>query len=456
MHVKIGKKFKLSPVQVLALGFALVILIGAILLSLPISSNSGQATDFIDSLFTSTSAVCVTGLVTLDTATHWNYFGRTVIIVLIQIGGLGFMSFTTLFAMMVGKKITLKERLLLQEALNTFGIQGMVKLMKYIFGFTFAVEGLGALLLSTQFIPQFGLWKGLYYSVWTAISAFCNAGFDLMGNVSGQFSSLTSYANNPVIIYTISALIIIGGLGFAIWSEFYNYKERKKISLHTKVVVIITAILLFGGAILMFVFEYSNPNTLGPMSIGEKINNAFFASVTTRTAGFNTISTDGMTMAGKFLTILLMFVGGSPGSTAGGLKTATLGILVVTLISIIRGREDVEIFKKRISKETVYKAFAIFFLSLTLVITVILLLAATQSPKTPFMWIVYEAVSAYATVGLDLGLSPHLNIAGKLIIAFTMYLGRVSPMTVLLALTSRMQKNKKVSIKYPEDKILIG
>ena len=456
MYVKVAGRFRLSPVQILALGFATLILIGAILLSLPISSNSGQSTDFIDSLFTSTSAVCVTGLVTVDTATHWNYFGRTVIIVLIQIGGLGFMSFTTLFAMMVGKKITLKERLLLQEALNTFGIQGMVKLMKYIFGFTFAVEGLGALLLSTQFIPQLGLGTGIYYSIWISISAFCNAGFDLMGTISGKFSSITAYANNPVIIYTISALIIIGGLGFAIWSELYNYKERKKLSLHTKVVLIITAVLLFGGAILMFIFEYNNPHTLGPMPLGEKINNAFFASVTTRTAGFNTISLDGMTLAAKILTLFLMFVGGSPGSTAGGLKTATLGILVVTLISIIRGREDVEIFKKRISKETVYKAFAIFFLSLSLVFVVILLLAATQPEGTSFMYIAFEAVSAYATVGLDLGLSPHLNIAGKLIVAFTMYLGRVGPMTVLLALTSRMQKNKKISIKYPEDKILIG
>ncbi|MGL4739256.1 MAG: TrkH family potassium uptake protein [Sarcina sp.] len=455
MHVKIAGRIKLRPVQILALGFVAVILTGAILLTLPISSNSGQFTSFIDSLFTATSAVCVTGLVTVDTATHWNYFGRTVIIVLIQIGGLGFMSFTTLFAVLVGKKITLKERLLLQESLNAFGIQGLVKLMKYIFTFTFAVEGLGALLLSTQFIPQFGLWKGLYYSIWTSISAFCNAGFDLMGSVSGKFSSLTSYYNNPVIIYTISALIIIGGLGFVIWSEFYNYKERKKLSLHSKVVLIITGVLLFGGAILMFIFEYGNPNTLGTMTMGQKINNAFFASVTTRTAGFNTISTDGMTMAGKFLTILLMFVGGSPGSTAGGLKTATLGILVVTLISIIRGREDVEIFKKRISKETVYKAFAIFFLSLSLVITVILLLAATQ-PNAPFMWVVYESVSAYGTVGLGLGLAQQLNFIGKLIIIMTMYLGRVGPMTVLLALTSRMQKNKKVNIKYPEDKILIG
>lgn len=455
MYVKIVGKFKLKPGQILALGFFSLILIGGLILSLPISSNSGKSTDLVDSLFTATSAVCVTGLITVDTATHWNYFGRTVIIILIQIGGLGFMSFTTLFAILLGKKITLKERLLLQEALNTFDIQGLIKLLRYILVFTFSVEGLGALLLSTQFIPQLGLGEGIYYSIWTSISAFCNAGFDLMGTISGKFSSLVSYQDNPVIIYTISGLIIIGGLGFMIWSEFYNYKERKKLSLHTKVVLVVTAVLIFGGTILMFLFEYNNPATLGPMSLGEKINNAFFAAVTPRTAGMNTISTDGMTVAGKFLTILLMFVGGSPGSTAGGLKTATLGILVVTLISIIKGREDVEIFKKRISKETVYKAFAIFFLSLILVITVTMLLAITQ-PGESFMWMLYEATSAYGTVGLTLGLTQHLNTIGKIIIMITMYLGRVGPMTVLLALTSRAQKNKKSGIKYPEDKILIG
>lgn len=455
MYVKIVGKFKLKPGQILALGFFSLILIGGLILSLPISSNSEKSTDLVDSLFTATSAVCVTGLITVDTATHWNYFGRTVIIILIQIGGLGFMSFTTLFAILLGKKITLKERLLLQEALNTFDIQGLIKLLRYILVFTFSVEGLGALLLSTQFIPQLGLGEGIYYSIWTSISAFCNAGFDLMGTISGKFSSLVSYQDNPVIIYTISGLIIIGGLGFMIWSEFYNYKERKKLSLHTKVVLVVTAVLIFGGTILMFLFEYNNPATLGPMSLGEKINNAFFAAVTPRTAGMNTISTDGMTVAGKFLTILLMFVGGSPGSTAGGLKTATLGILVVTLISIIKGREDVEIFKKRISKETVYKAFAIFFLSLILVITVTMLLAITQ-PGESFMWMLYEATSAYGTVGLTLGLTQHLNTIGKIIIMITMYLGRVGPMTVLLALTSRAQKNKKSGIKYPEDKILIG
>ncbi|MGL5615544.1 MAG: TrkH family potassium uptake protein [Sarcina sp.] len=457
MYVNIGKKVRFNSVQILALGFFTLILVGAALLSLPIASKSGTSTSIVNSLFTATSAVCVTGLVVVDTATHWSYFGQTVIIILIQIGGLGFMSFTTLLALLIGKKITLKERLLLQESMNTFSIQGMVKLIRYILVFTFAAEGLGALLLSTQFIPIFGIGKGIYYSIWHSISAFCNAGFDLMGTYSGKYSSLTAFANNPVVIYTMAALIIIGGLGFTVWSEVYNYKERKKFSLHSKVVLTITTVLIVVGTILMFAFEYNNPLTLGHMPLFEKINNAFFAAVTPRTAGMNTIPTGDMTLAGQFLTIIYMFIGGSPGSTAGGLKTATFGVLIITLISIIRGREDIEVFKKRISKDTVYKAFALFILSLVLVITVTMLLCVTQQGvpgADQFNALLYEATSAYGTVGLSLGITPHLNTAGKIIIMITMYLGRVGPMTVLLALTHRM--SKKSGIKYPEDKILIG
>ena len=446
MYIKLTKKITFSAVQILALGFSMVILLGAIILSLPISSKSGEFTPFLDSLFTSTSAVCVTGLITLNTAAHWNYFGKTVIIILIQIGGLGFMSFTTLFALMVKKKITLRERLLIQEAMNTFGIQGLVRMIRYILAFTFSVEMLGALLLSTQFIPKFGFLKGIYYSIWHSISAFCNAGFDLFGD------NLVGYANNKTVILTIAALIVIGGLGFTVWSELYNYKGYKKLSLHSKVVIMITAILLIGGAILMFIFEYNNPNTLKYMSFGDKLTNAFFASATTRTAGFNSVSTADMTLAGKFLTILLMFVGGSPGSTAGGIKTATFGIVVLTLISIIRGREDTEVFKKRISKELVYKAFAVLFIGFGIVVLGTLILAVTE-PGFSLEYILYEVTSAFATVGLTLGLTPYLSVIGKIIIIITMYLGRVGPMTVVLALANR---KKPSAYKYPEDKILIG
>ncbi|MDO4534982.1 MAG: TrkH family potassium uptake protein [Clostridium perfringens] len=447
MYINITKKIKLSAVQILAIGFLSLIIIGGIILSLPISSASGQGTDILDSFFTSTSAVCVTGLVTLDTATHWNYFGKTVIIILIQIGGLGFMSFTTLFALILKKKITLRERLVMQEAMNTFGIQGLVRLMRYILIFTFSIEIIGAALYATQFIPQFGVLKGGYYSLFASISAFCNAGFDLMGN----FSSITSYATNVTILLNTSALIIIGGLGFSVWSELYNFKNYKKLSVNTKVVLVTTGILLIGGTILMFLFEHKNAKTIGNMSIINQITNSFFASVTTRTAGLNSIPLNDMTGASKFLTMILMFIGGSPGSTAGGIKTTTLAIIVLTLISIIKGREDTEVFGKRIARDTVQKAFLVFMLGSGIVLGVTLILTITQT--APLESLLFESISAFGTVGLTLGVTPHLTAIGKIVIMITMYLGRVGPMTVVLALT---RKKKKRDYRYPEDKILIG
>ncbi|WP_138205168.1 TrkH family potassium uptake protein [Haloimpatiens lingqiaonensis] len=439
-------KPKFTPVQILAIGFAIVIFTGAILLNLPIASRTGVRTPFIDCIFTSTSAVCVTGLVTLNTSVHWSYFGKTVIMVLIEIGGLGFMSFATMIALILGKRITLKERLVMQEAMNSFSLQGIVKLARYVLFFTFFIQSMGALLLSTQFIPEYGLGKGIYFSIFHSISAFCNAGFDLTGD------SLIPYANNPVVIITIAFLIMIGGLGFFVWAELYNYKRRRKMSLHSKVVITATAILVVVGTILMFLFESNNPGTLRGKSIFEKILSSFFAAVTPRTAGFNSISTSAMSTAGIFLTILLMFVGGSPGSTAGGIKTSTAGLLLMTVVSVIKGKEETEIFKKRINKEIVYRAFAIVVISLGLVITVTMILSITEV-GFPFEYLLYEATSAFATVGLTLGLTPKLTVIGKIVLALTMYAGRVGPLTIALALA---KNKKKSSIKYPEDKILVG
>lgn len=448
MQVRVNRKFKLNAVQVLVIGFALVILTGALLLTLPISSANGTPTSFIDSLFTATSATCITGLVTLDTATHWSTFGKVVIITLIQVGGLGFMAFTTLFALILGKKITLKQRLIMQEAMNTFSIQGLVSMMRYILIFTFSVEFIGAMLLSTQFIPMFGLGKGIAYSFFHSISAFCNAGFDLMGN----FSSLTGLYDNSVIILTIGSLIVVGGVGFSVWVDIYKNKDLKKLSLHSKLVLSMTTILIVGGAILMFVFEFNNPNTMGPMGVKDKMLSSLFASITPRTAGFNSISTSDMTLAGRSLTILLMFVGASPGSTGGGIKTSTAGILLMTVICVIRGREDTEIFKRRINKDLVYKAFTIVTLSLGIVIGVTMILSITEVGAS-LEYLIYEVVSAFGTVGLTLGLTPSLTTIGKVMLALTMYCGRVGPMTLFLALTNR-KKNR--GIRYPEDKILVG
>ncbi|MCX7883687.1 MAG: TrkH family potassium uptake protein [Caloramator sp.] len=443
------KFIKLEPVQILALGFAAVILIGAILLSLPISSVEGKFTPFIDCLFTSTSAVCVTGLVTLDTGTYWSTFGQIIIMILIETGGLGFMTFATFFAVLLGRRISLRERLIMQEAYNAFNIQGMVKLMLYVMGITFAIEGVGAIILMTQFIPQYGLSKGIYYGIFHSVSAFCNAGFDLIGG----FKSLTPYAENITINLTICALIVIGGIGFAVITEVINNRGLKRLSLHTKVVLTTTALLIVSGAVLFFLFEYSNPKTMGALSFKGKILASIFASVTPRTAGFNTISTSDMTTAGKFLTIILMFIGASPGSTGGGIKTSTFTLLFMTVISVIRGREDTEIFKKRIGRSLVYRALAIIIIAFGLVILTTMILSITQDGD--FVEFLYESTSAFGTVGLSLGLTTRLNIIGKIIIILTMYSGRVGPLTLTLAFARKAQITNS-NIKYPEDKLLVG
>jgi len=452
MQYRKDRSFKFTPVRILALGFAAVILIGAILLTLPISAQDGKATSFIDSLFTSTSAVCVTGLVTLDTGTHWTYFGKTVIICLIQTGGLGFMAIATLFSLIIGKRITLKERLVMQEAMNSFSLQGLVKTSKYILTFTFLVEGTAALIMSTVFIPDYGWVKGIYYSIFHAISAFCIAGFDVLGVPGKEFGSITAYADNPVIILVIGCLIIIGGLGFFVWQEIYYTKNLKRLSLHSKLAITVTAMLVVGGAILFFLLENNNPGTIKNMSMKGKLLSSFFASVTPRTAGFNSISTTDMTTAGRFLTIILMFIGGSPGSTAGGIKTVTFGMLVMTVVSVIKGREDTEIFQRRIGKDTVYKGFAITVIALALVLTVTMILSITEVGKT-FEALLYETTSAFGTVGLTIGVTPTLSRIGRLLISFTMYCGRVGPLTLAIAFAN---KGMASSIKYPEDKILVG
>ncbi|MCY6482767.1 TrkH family potassium uptake protein [Clostridium aestuarii] len=446
LNLKKKRKRKLAPVQIVALGFVIVIFIGALLLMLPISSEGGIRTPFIDCIFTSTSAVCVTGLITLNTAEYWSYFGKTIIIMLIQIGGLGFMSFATMFALLLGKRITLKERLIIQEAMNSFSLQGLVKLAKYILIFTFSVEGIGALFLSTKFIPEYGILKGIYFSIFHSISAFCNAGFDLTG------SSLMPYSQNVVVMITISALVILGGLGFTVWSEIYNYKGIKKLSLHSKLVISMTIFLILGGWILMFLFEMNNPETLQSLPIKGKVLGSLFAAITPRTAGFNSISTSAMTPAGKFLTMILMFIGGSPGSTAGGVKTATIGLVLMTVISVIRKREDTEVFKRTINKDLVYRAFAIIIISMGVVITTTIILSITEVGAS-LEYILYEATSAFGTVGLTLGLTPNLSAIGKIVVAITMYIGRVGALTLILALSN---KKNGSAIKYPDGKILVG
>ncbi len=448
MKIKVTNSFGFNELQILVLGFFVLIMIGATLLSMPISSKSGQWTQFVDCVFISTSATCVTGLVTLDTGTHWSYFGQTVILMLIEVGGLGFMSMATLIALLLGRKITLEERILMQESLNFFKLQGIVKLFKYVLIFTFIVQATAAAILSTQFIPEFGVGKGIYYGVFHAISAFCNAGIDLMGG----FSSLTSYAENPIIILTVSLLIVIGGLGFYVWREIYEFRIGKKLSLHSRIVIWTTLILIVLGAVLMYLFEMDNVNTIKNMSFKGKVLSSIFASITPRTAGFNSISTNDMSAGGKLLTIILMFIGGSPGSTAGGIKTTTLALLVMTVVCVVRGRHDTEIYQKRIAKELVYRALALTIISISIVIFVTMILCITEKGAS-LEAIVYETVSAFGTVGLTLGHTTKLSTVGKIILSITMYFGRLGPLTVALALAKKKIPN---SIQYPEDKILIG
>jgi trk system potassium uptake protein TrkH len=454
--VNLSKKrsVKLSPVQILSIGFASLIFIGAVLLSLPISSASGESTSFIDSIFTATSSVCVTGFANLDTGSHWSYFGKTVIIILVQIGGIGFMSFATMLAIILGKKITLRDRLVLQESMNTFNMQGLVKMEKYILAFTFITEGIGALIFSTEFIPRYGWLKGIYYSVWHAISAFCNGGLDLFGTIDNPFVSLAGWRGNPLVLLTFATLIAIGGLGFLVWADIYNYKVSRKLSLHSKVVITMTLVLIFGGALLIYILECNNPQTMRDLSTVDKITNSLFTSISHRTAGMSTISTIDMMPVSRLLTIILMFIGGSSGSTAGGIKITTVAIIIMTIVCTIKGKEETEIFKKRVSKGLVLRSFLIVTLGLFLIMlaTVLLLMTESNSAFT-LEYLLFEATSALATGGLSLGVTPFLSDIGKVFIILLMYTGRVGPLTVALSL-GKYKKNS--SVRYPEGKILIG
>jgi len=453
IHINNNRKigiFELHPTQVLVLGFASVILIGAILLNLPIASKDGESIGFISALFTATSAVCVTGLVVVDTATHWSTFGQIVILFLIQIGGLGFMTMATLFAFVVGKKITLKERLVIQEALNQFNISGVVRLARYALITTFTIEGIGALILSLRFIPIYGTKKGVAFGIFHAVSAFCNAGFDLIGD----YRSLTPFVQDPIINLIAMFLIVLGGLGFTVILEVINKRSFSKLSLHSKMVLTITAFLLSLGFITILMLEYNNPNTMGELGLSGKLLSAMFHSVTPRTAGFNTLPTDQLTMASIFFTIILMFIGGSSGSTAGGIKTTTFGVAIATILSVIKGEDDTEAFKKRIPRDLVNRALAIIGLAMGLIILVTMVLSITEKGHS-FIEVFFEVTSAFGTVGLSLGITPELSSIGRLIISLTMFAGRVGPLTMFLALAQRKQ-NKKGTIRYPEDKVMVG
>lgn len=445
-------KRRMAPSQILVAGFALLILLGALLLWLPQSSSSGESLRYLDAVFTATSAVCVTGLVVMDTGTGFSLFGQMIILLLIQIGGLGFMTISTALALLTGKRIGLRERLLIQESLNYLKISGLVRLTKQILMVTLIVESMGAVLLMIGFLPEMPWSAALYYGIFHAVSAFCNAGFDLFGRIHQPFSSLIAYASNWLIALTVAMLIIIGGLGFPVIINLKAYLRGARLSLHSRLTLMITLLLILAGAFLFFFLEYGNINTLQNQSLGVKLLSAFFQSVTPRTAGFNTLNISQMRETTLFLLIMLMFIGASPSSTGGGIKTTTFGVLLLTVRSTIRGRRETELYERRLPSGVIDKALAVAVISFSLVMLVTLALTLTE--RAPFLALLFEATSAFGTVGLSVGITPQLSDLGRILIILTMFSGRVGLFTIILALTGRMQEEG--NLKFPEEKVIIG
>lgn len=434
------------PSRVLVTGFAVLILIGTFLLMLPISSAARQPTDFLTALFTATSATCVTGLVVVDTGTYWSTFGHAIIISLIQVGGLGFMTMAVLFWLLMGRRVTFQERLIIQESLNVIDLSGLIRLAKNVLLLTLTIEFLVALVLAWRFIPSFGYSTGIWYSFFHAISGFNNAGFDLLGG----FRSLTGYVEDPIINLAIGMDIILGGIGFTVMADLLQYRRRRKLSVHTKLALLITLGLLLFGMLVIFLLEYNN--TLQPLSWSGKIWASWFQSVVPRTAGFNSLDMTALRPATIFFIIILMFIGASPGSTGGGIKTTTFGLLGLSVLSLARGKEDTEIFGRRIPQEQVFKGLGIIILAISWVVLATLILDVVE--QADFLKILFEVVSALATVGLTAGLTPTLSDTGRVIIIVTMFLGRLGPLTVAYALAIR--RKRKQHFRYPEERIIIG
>ncbi|WP_156337273.1 TrkH family potassium uptake protein [Paenibacillus dakarensis] len=441
------KWLRFSPPQILVFGFAATILIGTMLLMLPISNTTGEPLNFMDAFFTATSATCVTGLVVVDTGTFFSSFGQVVIMLLIQVGGVGFMTMATLFALVLKRRITLKDRLVLQESLNQSAMAGIVQLIRRVLLYSFVIETCGALLLTVRFAFDMPFGKALYYGIFHAISMFNNAGFDLFGD----FRSLTGFVYDPLVNFVVMFLIVSGGIGFVVLADLVDYKNKRKLSLHSKVVLSMTGTLILIGAIVIFIFEFTNPKTLGSLNWGGKILGSLFQSVTPRTAGANTVDITELRQASQFFMVILMFIGASPGSTGGGIKTTTFTMMIAAVIAMIRGRDDIVLFRFRLVQERILKALTITLLALLLIITVSMILSTTEDSS--FLSILFEATSAFGTVGLSMGLTPELSLFGKLLISITMFAGRLGPLTLAYALGP---KKGKELYRHPEGKMIIG
>ncbi len=449
MEKRKTKRYGVNKTRTIAVNFLVIILIGAVLLTLPISSREGQWTDFMTALFTATSASCVTGLVLEDTFSHWSVFGQILIIVMIQIGGLGTIAMRILLATFLKRNITLKARNLLQESINSLQIGGVVRLIRQALKGTLLFEGAGAFVMAFYFVPRLGWGRGIYYSIFHAISAFCNAGFDLMG-YQGEYVSFVSAVDHPLINIPIMTLIILGGLGFIVWVDMWKQKFRfRKFKFHTKLVLSTTAVLVVGGAAVFYLLE--RDASMAGLSAEGKIYASFFASVTARTAGFNTVDTALMSEGGKLFNIMLMFIGGSPGSTAGGIKTTSIAVIFFYLVAYLRGKQGAEVFGRRISDETVNKAVTVFVLNLFLALGAVLIINGVE--KLPMLDLMFEAFSAIGTVGMTTGLTRDLGTVGRLLIIMLMFLGRVGSMSFAFSFYERKPVPK---VQLPEIEVPVG
>ena len=449
------RKISLSTTQIILLSFLATILLGSLLLSLPISSANGKSVSYIDALFTATTSTCVTGLVTLPVFTTWSTFGQIIILILIQIGGLGVITIMSGLMLLINKKMGISDRLLIQDSFNLNTMQGLSNFVKKVLLGTLIIEMLGAILYMLVFIPEFGA-KGIWISIFTSVSAFCNAGIDIIGE-----TSLCNYATNPIINSVTSLLIILGGLGYIVWWDIIrvfktrsskNKKIFRHLSLHSKIAIFFSLFLIFFGGVLIFAFEYNNPLTIGNMSLFDKIQVSLFQSVTTRTAGFASIPQENLTNASSLISLILMLIGGSPVGTAGGIKTVTLVVLIVSAIATIKNKNNATLFNRKISEASIKKAIAvtIAFISICTLSTLMLMMTNDK----PFLDIIYETVSATATVGLSRNLTSNLNEIGKIIIIITMYFGRVGPISLAVAFGSKNESQNVIS--EPIEEIRIG
>lgn len=447
----------LTGTQMIALGFAAVIFMGALLLTLPCMNREGVWTPFVDALFMSTTSVCVTGLTLVNVFQYWNIPGQIVILILIQIGGIGVVAMSILVMMLFRKKVSLKDRMLIQESYSAGSMRGLVNLTRRILLGIVTVEGIGAVFYAFYFIPEYGIIRGAWISVFTAVSAFCNAGIDILGG-----DSLTALVGNPLINFVTMALIVLGGIGFFVWWDVIAIvkKWRKtgikncflKLNLHSRIVITATAVLIFGGATAIFALEYTNPATLGGLSLFDKIQASLFQSVTTRTAGFYTVNQGNLRETTALISVILMFIGGSPAGTAGGVKTMTVMLLFAATMSVVKGEKNTVMYRRTIPEDTVRKALAVFSIGASALVAMTILM--TMIEKAPLLTVLYEVASALATVGLSMNFSPLLSAWGKLIIIFCMYIGRIGPISMIIAF--RMKGKRKDRLNYAHEDVIVG